>query len=156
AGGIAEINFPSRENAGHDSWYNQKPEQRPAGRSEHHGHLEQVFRHRAEGVKNLKSEGRQRRHHHDEQDTEFDAVEPDDGEHHPQKSRNALEKRHPWRDEILGGSRMADDHCKNTAENEGAEQPAENSAGSKQHVDQKGSSRQYLDGARNDLRDRRE
>src|SRR5262245_18566013 len=83
AGGIAEINFPGRENAGHDSRHNQKPKQRPAGRSEHHGHLEQVLRHRAEGVKNLKSEGGQRRHDHDEKHTEFDAVKPNDGEHHP-------------------------------------------------------------------------
>ena len=83
-------------------------------------------------------------------------MEPDDGEHHPRQRRNALEESQHWRDEILRGSRLADDHCQNAAENEGAEQSAENSAGSQQHVDQKGSSGQDLDGAREDLRDRRE
>ena len=97
-------------------------------RPERHGHLEQVLRHRAIGVEDLEGEGRQRRDHHDEQDAELDAVEPDDGDHHPGQRRDALEE-HQHRGEIaFDERRAADDHGQNTAEQECAEQARRRSA----------------------------
>jgi hypothetical protein len=69
------------------------------------------------------------------------------GEHDPGQRRDALEEGEHRRNEVLRRLRLPDQHCEQSAEQEGAEQAAEDARGGKQHVDQQRSGDEDLDGA---------